>query len=91
MHLTLSYSTYFTYRKAQGSAVINFYIFFSISSTNILINDKKEAIAFYIITQKRRTKPFLLFIDSYVNSFKITHFNSEIVPQKAVAKLQSEF
>lgn len=52
---------------------------------------KKEAIAFCIITQKRRTKPFLLFIDSYVNSFNITHFNSEIVPQKAVAKLQSEF
>ena len=52
---------------------------------------KKETIAFCIITQKRRTKPFLLFIDSYVNSFNITHFNSEIVPQKAVAKLQSEF
>ena len=57
-HLTLSFPTY---KKAKGPAMIKIHILFSISSTNIWINTRKEAIGFYNIHTKTRRKPCLLF------------------------------
>ena len=51
------------------------------SSSNIWIINKKEYIGFYNINPKTRSKPFLLFICSYVNQFR-THFTAKLLNMK---------
>ena len=62
--------------------MIRIHVLFSMSSSNIWIINKKEYIGFYNINPKTRSKPFLLFICSYFNQFRTTHFTAKLLNRK---------